>query len=255
MRVPQASSLVAVAALSLGVCISNGFGRFAYGLILPAMREDHSWSYAEAGWINTANALGYLCGAVLTYAMIRRAGTLRLFSVGLFGTSLALLVSGLGEGLLYLTIWRVLAGVCGAVVFIAGSAIAAGVLRDDPKRNALAIALYFGGGGVGMALAGAVLPALFAQLGHQAWPLAWVLLGAASLVFCGPALWAALRLEKDASALSVPLGDATALPIRKMGWALIGYLLFATGYIVHLTFVGALMKILSKGHCWSRSSG
>ena len=240
-------SLAAVAALSLGVCVSNGFGRFAYGLILPAMREDHSWSYTEAGWINTANALGYLCGAILTFALIHRAGTLRLFSAGMLGTSIALLASGFGEGLVYLTIWRVLAGICGAMTFIAGSAIAAGVLRDDPKRNALAIALYFGGGGVGMALAGAALPALFSELGHEAWPLAWVLLGAASLAFCWPALWAAASLEKAASTHSVARGDTTGLPIWRMSWALVGYLLFATGYIVHLTYIVALMQMLSNG--------
>ena len=44
--------------LSLGVLVTNGFGRFAYGLILPAMRADLGWTYAQAGWLNTANALG-----------------------------------------------------------------------------------------------------------------------------------------------------------------------------------------------------
>ena len=44
--------------LALGVCVTNGFARFAYGLILPAMKSSQGWSYAEAGWLNTANALG-----------------------------------------------------------------------------------------------------------------------------------------------------------------------------------------------------
>ncbi len=47
-------------ALCLSMAVANGLGRFAYALLLPAMREDLHWSYAQAGWLNTANALGYV---------------------------------------------------------------------------------------------------------------------------------------------------------------------------------------------------
>ena len=43
--------------LSLGVLVTNGFGRFAYGLILPAMRADLDWSYAQAGLEPTTPAV------------------------------------------------------------------------------------------------------------------------------------------------------------------------------------------------------
>ena len=45
--------------LALGVLVTNGFGRFAYGLILPAMKAELGWTYAQAGWLNTANAMDY----------------------------------------------------------------------------------------------------------------------------------------------------------------------------------------------------
>ena len=35
--------------LSFGVCVTNGFARFAYGLILPAMKAELHWTYAQAG--------------------------------------------------------------------------------------------------------------------------------------------------------------------------------------------------------------
>ena len=41
--------------LSLGTASALGFARFAYGLLLPAMRDDLHWSLAEAGAMNTAN--------------------------------------------------------------------------------------------------------------------------------------------------------------------------------------------------------
>ena len=60
-----------LAGLALGVTVTNGFARFAYGLMLPAMKSEMGWNYAQAGWLNTANALGYIAGAILTMAMIR----------------------------------------------------------------------------------------------------------------------------------------------------------------------------------------
>ena len=71
-----------VVALSLGPAVTNGFARFAYGLILPAMRDDLSWNFTQAGWINTANGIGYLLGALLALATIRSLGPRRLFVWG-----------------------------------------------------------------------------------------------------------------------------------------------------------------------------
>ena len=50
--------------LALAVAVVNGFARFAYALILPAMRESLGWDYAAAGWLNTANSLGYAVGGL-----------------------------------------------------------------------------------------------------------------------------------------------------------------------------------------------
>ena len=47
----------------MGPAVALGLARFAYALLLPAMRADLSWSFADAGAMNTANAVGYLAGA------------------------------------------------------------------------------------------------------------------------------------------------------------------------------------------------
>ena len=61
-------------ALSVGAAVSLGVTRFAYGLLLPPMRADLGWSYALAGGMNTANALGYLLGALITPRVMMRYG-------------------------------------------------------------------------------------------------------------------------------------------------------------------------------------
>ncbi|HKL04489.1 MAG TPA: YbfB/YjiJ family MFS transporter [Roseovarius sp.] len=227
-----------VIGLAIGVTVSNAFARFAYGLILPAMQSDLSWSYTQSGWINTANALGYIGGAVLTFLAIGRFPAKWLFSIGLIVTALSLLMCGFGEDFWYLTFWRILAGLAGAPVFIAGGTMAASLFPNDARRNALAIAGYFGGAGLGMILTGALLPGLFARHGALFWPEAWIGLGATSLVLAPLSIWAAGQTE-----VSRKTGkDDASLPVAQMGFALLGYGLFATGYIVYLTFIVASVR-------------
>ncbi len=243
MRKTERRTWTILLGLALGVCVSNGFARFAYGLILPAMRDDLGWTYAQAGWINTANALGYVLGAVLTFLLISRAGSARLFAIGMLATSFFLLLSGLTRDFWWLTVWRILTGVFGAPVFISGGAMAATLFVNDPKRNALAIALYFGGGGLGMIVSGAALPVLFELGGTATWPTSWVLLGVASLVCCPLCVWAVTQI----STTGPDVLQRASLPLVAMRFELVGYGLFATGYIVYLTFLGAWMRELSAG--------
>src|SRR5881394_2857638 len=85
------------AALALGPAVSNGIGRFAYALVLPAMRSDLHWTYTEAGWVNTANALGYLAGSLATLRLLRRLRPHGLFSVAMVVTSAAVFASGVSR--------------------------------------------------------------------------------------------------------------------------------------------------------------
>lgn len=230
-----------VLGLALGVTISNAFARFAYGLILPAMQSDLGWNYTLSGWINTANALGYIAGAFLTFTFIGRIKANKLFIVGLLVTSISLFMCGFGEGFWYLTFWRIVAGIAGAPVFIAGGAMAATLFPDDPQKNALAIAGYFGGAGLGMIMSGALLPHLFDTNGPSFWPNAWLGLGVASLLMSPVSIWAARQVQLSQSASK----HDRALPIRKMISALMAYGSFATGYIVYLTFIVAWTKSIN----------
>ena len=106
-----------LAGLALGVCVTHGFARLAYGLLLPAMKSEMGWTYAQAGWLNTANALGYLGGAVLTMLIIHRFSPARIFAFGMATTAVALLATGLDAGLAWQTFWRFAVGLLGALSF------------------------------------------------------------------------------------------------------------------------------------------
>lgn len=225
--------------LCLGMCVTNGFARFAYGLILPAMRDELGWSYAQAGWLNTANALGYIVGAVLTMSLIRRMNPTRLFSVGMVTTTIALLATGFDSALWWQTLWRFLAGVLGAMSFSTSGVLAAQLFAKDPKRNALAIAILFGfGGGLGLILTGATLPLLLGYYGAGSWPVGWMIVGSMSVLFLAPALWASRNLRPPKFTPS----PRVRLPIRRMLPEIAGYASFGLGYIVYMTFLVAWMS-------------
>ncbi|MGH3182126.1 MAG: YbfB/YjiJ family MFS transporter, partial [Streptosporangiaceae bacterium] len=81
---PGSGRAVLVAAgLALGPVVVIGLARFAYSLLLPAMRADLHWSFAQAGAMNTANALGYLVGAIGTGPLLVRARSRRPYLIGL----------------------------------------------------------------------------------------------------------------------------------------------------------------------------
>ena len=224
--------------LALGVTVTNGLARFAYGLVLPAMKDEMGWSYAQAGWLNTANALGYIAGAVLTMRLITRVSPSRLFALGLVATAFALLATGLHTALWWQSLWRMLAGLFGALSFSTAGALTARLCPEAPRRNALAIAILFGsGGGLGIVLAGGSVPLMLGALGPGSWPWAWIGIGLASLVMLLPGLRAARVLhvpaQKDA--------PRPRLPLARMWPEFAGYAGFGLGYIVYLTFLSAWM--------------
>lgn len=238
MKAAQAHPWMVLAGLALGVTVTNSFARFAYGLILPAMKSEMAWTYAQAGWLNTANALGYIVGAIITMLFIGRRSPTLLFAFGLITTTIALLATGLNAALWWQTMWRILAGLFGAMSFSTAGVLVAGLFKDSPRHNALAIAILFGtGGGVGIVLAGAALPGMLDHYGNSSWPMAWVAVGAVSVSFLPLSLWAAAQL-------SVPVqiqSKAPALPIRRILAQMAGYAGFGLGYIVYLTFLSAWM--------------
>lgn len=244
--VPPASEalrhpLTVALALSLGPAVSNGLARFAYALILPAMQSDLHWTYTEAGWLNTANAIGYLLGAMATLWAVRFMGAGTLFRLGMVVVAAALLISGVTRDIALLSLLRILAGLAGAPVFICGGVLAAALYPAGDPRAGNAIALYFGGAGAGLLLSGVVLPLWFDQAGPAAWPAAWIALGVLS-AFCVPLTWWASRQVGELHA-----ADSAPLPAswRRFLPALIGYAFFGAGYVIYMTFVVA----------WARSAG
>lgn len=231
-------------ALSVGAAISLGVTRFAYGLLLPAMRDDLGWTFTLAGAMNTANAVGYLIGALATPRLLHRVGPSFLLWSGSLLAALFMGLSGFFTDASVLLLQRLLAGVASAVVFVAGGLMAARLGARAPAQAGLLLGLYYGGTGLGIALSAFLVPWVLelAQTQLHGWRFAWWVL--AGVCIAGTLLlrWPTRVMAQWDMPAQVQSQERSSFAWKPFGFALSGYGMFGVGYIGYMTFVVALLR-------------
>lgn len=219
--------------LALVPFVALGLARFAYGLLLQPMRADLDWSYGAAGAVTTANAVGYLIGALAAPWAMRRLGARRSIVDSVWATAVALAATGVtGEyGVILLS--RLAAGASGGVAFVSGGVLAARLSKD---RVDWALVWYPAGAGAAIALSAIIVPSLTEPASR--WPAGWFLLAGASAC-SGVVLARLLRGERDTDEPSPRHRvDARTRLLRPE----IAYGLFGLGYIAYITFIVAYLE-------------
>lgn len=259
-RSPWGALAVAVV-LSLGAAVALGITRFAYGLLLPPMRADLGWSYTLAGAMNTANAAGYLVGALSSPWLMRRVGVPRVLLAGSLLASVFMAGSGFFTEAVPLLVQRLLAGITSAWVFVACGLLAARLGQWNPSRSGLMLGVVYGGVGWGIVCSALAVPevlGLHASHAHG-WVWAWWWLALACAAATTALVWPAwFFMQKEATALVGAMSTATnnevkqgsaqmatlsaAQMARRFVFALGGYACFGVGYIGYMTFVIALLR-------------
>ena len=226
--------------LALGPAVAIGLARFDYALLLPSMRADLHWSFAIAGAMNTANALGYLAGAMATAVVARRYGTRRVFVASLGVTVLAILATAGTANTVALVALRALAGASGAITFIAGAGLVVATgSATSPRRATTLLGVYVAGGGAAIVASGLAIPYLLAATSlAEGWRWGWVALaglGAVAFAVATPVALASAELPAP------PVADRR-WPARHLGALLVSYGLFGAGYIAYMTFIVAFLQ-------------
>ncbi|MBC7992244.1 MAG: YbfB/YjiJ family MFS transporter, partial [Rhizobacter sp.] len=176
---PRTIPVLAVAgALALAAAVSLGLARFSYALLLPPMRADLGWSYLTAGAMNTANAAGYLLGALVMPHALLHVGARRLLLAGGAASAMLLAAHGLVLTDPWLYALRFLTGAASAASFVSGGLLAA---RLVGAPVGLVLGIYSGGTGVGIIASALLVPPLVTLNVAHAWQWAWLALGAAAL--------------------------------------------------------------------------
>lgn len=230
-----------------GAAVSFGFGRFAYGALLPAMRDGLDISFAVAGLLQSVNLLAYLAGTLVAGFMAGRVRAKHLLVGGILGASASMVGVGLsGSAATALGTMGAL-GFCGGLSWIASATLV--IERATPARRGLLLGAACAGSGWG------ILPVTgFIELFHaQDLPDFWRPVWWASAVVSAAAVFLVVRLEDEELSGVRPaaprprgglLADLRTTPVPRI---LLSYLLFGLGASVFTTFALAALTRESVG--------
>jgi MFS family permease len=234
---PARGPRVLLPVLVVAAAVAQGFGRFGYALLLPAVNADLVHSYAGAGLLGTLNLTAYLAGTLLVSLTAERLAPATSVRLGLLLTTAGLSVLAVAPSVLVLVAGMVLAGFGGAMIWvpapgIAGSAVAV-------SRRGLAIGLAGSGVGVGVMASSGLTALVHAVAGPAAWRPVWgIEAGLSALVAAAAARW----LHPRVAPVSGPVRISTLRAVP--GW--IGSMLSYGGYglaiAIYMTFLVAALE-------------
>jgi len=166
-RSRPASAVLVVVLVMAGACVAQAFGRFTYGVLLPAVRDDMLGSNGAAGLLGTVNVTAYLLGTVIVATVSTRITLVWLIRIGLCLSTAGLLLASVAGNGTALGGALVLMGLGGAAIWIPSPRVAASAL--PPERRGLAAGLIGMGIGIGIVFAGQLSEALRHGQGDAAW--------------------------------------------------------------------------------------
>jgi predicted MFS family arabinose efflux permease len=204
------------AAFSL-TALSYGLARFAYGLMLPAIREDLALGAVSAGWIGGGSFAAYCVGIVLAFAFNDRLGERRIAVLaGLAATTGMALISiaqssvGLGSAI-------ALAGLSTGLTSPPLAAAVSRCVEDDARARANGA--INSGTAIGIVLSG---------VAALTFPGSWrVLYAAFAGLGAGVAIWLWFAMPKGAG--RVARGDRAFGFVARGGLARLGASTFLAG--------------------------
>ncbi len=236
---------------AVAMAAAMGFGRFSFTPILPGMMAGVPLSAADAGFIASANFVGYLVGAVLG-AYGWAAGRERLVALlSLLATAILLAAMAATDSVLVFAAIRFLAGVASAFTLVFTSAIV--LSHGAVAGNDHVQAAHFGGPGAGIAISSVMVLALGYVFDDAAdgWRADWI----GGALFCLVSLGVAWALLPKAPVHTGQAKEPALVWNRPMVLLTLSYGSFGFGYVITATFLVAIARMSASGPiveflCW-----
>ncbi|MBU8849627.1 MAG: MFS transporter [Desulfobacterales bacterium] len=247
---------------------AHGFGRMAYTILLPAMKDGLNFDYTQLGLLGTGNFIGYLSMAIIGGFLAARFGprTVIAFALALMGVTMIL--TGLAESFGFAFSMRLLTGLGNGAAFV--PAMALGSAWFAVNKRGFATGIVSGGIGLGTFLSGIIVPFILTSYGADGWRYSWYILGSCVLLVAG-IVFLFLRNHPEDKGL-LPVGQEGKSDIRnassnnkvsslnwskvyrmKALWYLgIVYFFYGLSYIIYIVFFAAyLVKEMGCTAAWA----
>jgi len=242
----------------LTVLGAHGFGRFAYSLILPPMKEGLNLDYFQMGLIATGNFTGYLTLATLGGLLASRYGSRIVISLSAALMGVTMIWTGFSTCFEHAFIARLLTGLGNGGAYLPAMALPS--IWFAFKLRGRATGLVSTGIGVGFTLSGVAVPIILSAYGAEGWRYSWYYLGIVLLAIAtvdiallrnkpedlglrevGTTGWNGL---KRSSAASSALRWGLVYRNRAVWFVGLVYLMYGFSYIIYVTFFAAYLQTL-----------
>ncbi|MBF0289560.1 MAG: YbfB/YjiJ family MFS transporter [SAR324 cluster bacterium] len=156
-----------------------GLGRFALGMLLPAMGISLNLSYSQMGLISTSNFIGYLLSVLLCGHLAARFGSRQLIFAALLLSGISMMLISTTSNLYAIILLYLLTGMGSGASNVPMMGLVSQWFVN--KHRGKAAGLIVSGSGFAILLSGKLIPFLN-QLSDYGWRLSWFSLGVVVVV-------------------------------------------------------------------------
>jgi len=248
---------------------AHGFGRMAYTIILPAMKDGLQFDYTQLGLLGTGNFIGYLTMAIIGGFLAARFGTRIVITFALILMGITMILTGLANSFGFAFTMRLLTGLGNGASYV--PAMALGSAWFATTKRGFATGIVSGGIGAGTLISGLIVPPILSAYGPEGWRYSWYILGGLVLVVSG-IVFIFVRSRPEEKGLNMVGEEETEAPasqpseankvssldwtkVYKMGsvWYLgVTYFFYGMSYIIYIVFFAAyLVKEIGLSPSWA----
>ena len=237
-----------VAAGTFCVFAGLGFGRFALGMLLPAMGSSLNLSYSQMGLISTSNFVGYLLAVLVCGYLSARIGSRLLIFLALLLVAVSMLLVSRADSFMTVAFFYTLTGMGSGASNVPMMSLVASWFSTRQRGRAAGFIVI--GSGFAILLSGRLIPYLNQLREMDGWRISWLVLGIIVLVI-SVICFLVIRdspqelglkpvgARKDPEQGDLPHLDERTLSVTRKDIYHLGMIYFVFGYtyVIYTTFI------------------
>ena len=210
-----------------------GFGRFAFGMVLPNMQTSLEITTTQAGFIGTANFAGYVVGIIFANLLYTKYSTHKLIFLSLFLQGLSMLLMIAFKDYLLISLFYTFSGFFAAVVNMSIMGYLSNVIPKEIRGKALG--LVISASGFAIILSGQIVPLVEGYISDMPWKISWAFFSICVIAIaflCQPGIKKHAKHEMP----EIKIKAKTYFAITSFWKIGIIYMIFGITYVVYVTF-------------------